>query len=160
MARSSFSTISTAMTERFRNCSTTPTLRKSDLLRSVFPVSDRGNGSTTTVTPRADAPGIHVHETRSRVITDPAPLEGKCGVAQRQGIHSGYTNVDRVRLHVETIFRHARRTRSQELIAPRGAIPTNNVDFRSGTTDCRGELGKNIENMWIVVLYVARAMIA
>lgn len=123
---------------------------------SLFRLSARGR---TSVTPSPNAAGVNVNESRPRVVADSASLQMQCGVPQHQRIHAGNADVDRMRLHVETIFGYTRRTRAKKLITPGGPVSTNNVDLRAGMPNGRGQIGKDVKDVRIVMLHFAGAMI-
>ena len=101
-----------------------------------------------------------MHEPGPRVVADSAPLQMERGVAQRQGIHAGYADIDGVRLHVQAIFGDARRTRTEKLVTPLRPVTANNVYLPTGMSNRCGEIGQNVKHVWIVVLHRAGAMIA
>ena len=117
-------------------------------------------GGGAAVTPRADAARIDMNEGRARVIADAAPTERNRSIVQRQGVNSWDADVNRVSLHVLAVLGHSRRAGTKEFIAPGIAIPTNDVDLRIRTTHSGSEIGKNVENMRIIVLYLAGTMVA
>jgi hypothetical protein len=101
-----------------------------------------------------------MNEGGARVIADPATAEGQRRISKSERIDSGNTNVDGVSLHVLAVFRHSGGARTKEFIAPGSAVAANNIDFRVGMTDGSGQIGKNIEDVWIKVFDVARAVVA
>lgn len=117
-------------------------------------------GRGAAVTPRADAACIDMDESRAWVITDAATTERKSGIIKRQGINSRDANVNCVRLHVLAVFCHTRRVGAKELIARRSAIATNDVDLRIRMSDSSSEIGKNVKDMRIIMLYVAGTVVA
>lgn len=58
------------------------------------------------------------------------------------------------------VFRNTRRASAKEFIAPRGAIPTNDVDLRIRMSDSSSEIGENVKDTGIIMHYVARTMVA
>jgi hypothetical protein len=117
-------------------------------------------GEGAAVTPRADAADIDMDESRARVITDPATTERKSSIVQRQGVNSWDADVNRVSLHMLALLRHTRRVGAKEFIAPGSAIPTNDVDLCIRMSDSGSQIGKNVKDMRIIMLYVACTMVA
>jgi len=87
-------------------------------------------------------------------------MQGQGGVAQGQRVDTGNANVDGVRLDVQAVSSYTRRAGTEELIAPRGAIATDDVDLGVGAAEGSGKIRKNVEDMRIVVLDVTSAVIA
>ena len=58
------------------------------------------------------------------------------------------------------VLRHTGRAGAKEFIAPRSAIPTDDADLRVRTSDSGSEIGKNVENMRIIVFYLVGTMVA
>jgi len=112
------------------------------------------------VAPAADAAGVDVDEAGAGVVADSSALEGDGGVAQGQRVDTGNANVDGVRLHVEAVSRYAGGASAEKFVAPRGAIAADDVDFGIGSADGSGEIGENVEDVRIVVLDFAGAVIA
>ena len=117
-------------------------------------------GRRTAVTPGAHAARIHVHKFGARIISHAASSQGQRRIAQSQRIDSGNANVNRMRLHVLAVFRHACRPRAKEFVAPRRAVAANNIDLRVRMAHGRGQVRQNVEHMRIVMLHVAGTMVA
>lgn len=125
--------------------------------RSVFSLVWAGGAAIAPVT---DAACIHMHESGARIVTDSASAERESRIAQRERLHARYADIDRMRLHVQTVFSNAGRMGAKERIAPGRTVATDDVNLRAGMSDCSGEIGKKIEDTRIVVLHFSRAVIA
>jgi hypothetical protein len=101
-----------------------------------------------------------MNETGARVVTNAAAGKRKGRIPKCQSIDSRNSNINGMRLHVQAVFRHPGRAGAQKLIAPGRAITADNLDFCIRMTNGGGEIGQNVEYMWIVVLHSAGAMIA
>lgn len=101
-----------------------------------------------------------MNEGRARIITHSAASEGQRRIAKSESVDARNTDVDGVSLHVLAVLRYPRRAGAQEFITPRSTVSTDNVDLRVGMTNGGGQIGEKVENVRIVVLYVAGAMIA
>src|ERR1700758_3126904 len=99
-------------------------------------------------------------ERRAGVETYASTAQCQCRIAQRQRIDPRNANINGVSLHVLAVLRHPGRTGAKELIAPRGPIPTDDLDLRARMPDRRSHVGKNVEHSGIIVLDVACTMIA
>jgi hypothetical protein len=117
-------------------------------------------GAGAAVTPPADAARIDMNEGCPRIITDAATTERKSSMVERQSINSWDPDVNRVSLHVLAVLRHTRRAGAKEFITPRSAIPTNDVDLSIRMSDSGSEIGKNVKDMRIIMLYVACTMVS
>lgn len=117
-------------------------------------------GGGAAVTPRAGAACIDMNEGRARVITDAATAERKSSIVQRQGVNSRDADVNRVSLHVLAVLGHSRRAGAKEFVARGIAIPTDDVDLRIWMAHSGSEIGKNVENMRIILLYLVGTMVA
>jgi hypothetical protein len=58
------------------------------------------------------------------------------------------------------VLRDTRRVGAKEFIARERAIPANDVDLCTRMSDSGSEIGKNVKDMRIVMLYVACTMVA
>ncbi len=101
-----------------------------------------------------------MHESRTRVVSHAAAFQFERGVSQRQRIDSRNSNIDRVGLHVLAMFRYARRTSAQEIIAPRRPVSTDNVDLGVWSANRRGYISQNVKDVRIIMLHISGAMIA
>ena len=103
---------------------------------------------------------IHVNEIRSSVVSDTAPVKGKCGIADHGRPRSWQTYIDGLGLHVQAVLGNARGVRAKILVAPRCPIAADDLNLRAGTANRCFQIGKQIKQARIVVMNVARAMIA
>jgi hypothetical protein len=95
-----------------------------------------------------------------RVTTDAATTECKSSIVERRSINSWDADVNRVSLHVLAVLRHTRRAGAKEFIAPRSAVATNDGDLCIRMSDSGSEIGKNVKDMRIIMLYVACTMVS
>ena len=79
--------------------------------------------------PVPHASNIHVHEIRGAVVANPAAMECQSGVPQLSGGRSRQPDINRHRLHVQAVLRHAVAMRPQEVVAPGSPIATHDVDL-------------------------------
>ena len=117
-------------------------------------------GGRAAVTPRADAARIDVDEIRVRIKADAAPTERNRSTEQRQGVNSWDADVNRVSLHVLAVLGHSRRAGTKEFVARGIAVPADDVDLRIWMAHSGREIGKNVENMRIILLYLVGTMVA
>ena len=103
---------------------------------------------------------VHVNEIRSGVISYAAAPERQRRVPKLQGRRAGKTNIDRFRLHMKTVLRHADGVRAKILIAFRRSISADDVNFGVGAANGSGCIQHNIENPRIVVMHFSCAGIA
>ena len=82
--------------------------------------------------PTPDAAHVDVHEIRSRVVADAAPMQRQGSIPQLCGRNSGYPNVDGHRLHVETVAGHAMPMRAEKFVAPRRAVAADDINLKIG----------------------------
>lgn len=86
-------------------------------------------------------------------------MECQGGIAQLGNANRGHADIDSFRLHVEAVQGNSGSVGAKELIAPGAAVAANDVNLRSGTADGGGEVGKQVENAWVVMMHVPRPMI-
>jgi len=86
-------------------------------------------------------------------------MQRDSGVAQGQCIDARDANVDGVRLRVQAVSGYTGRASAEELVAPRAAIATDDVDFRAGTAERSGKIGEDVENVGIVMFDGASAVV-
>ncbi len=94
------------------------------------------------------------------IVTHPTAAKFQRGVTERQRVNSRDANIDGMRLHVLAVFCDSGRPCAEEFIARGSSISANNFYFRVRMPDGSSHIGKNVENLWIVVLDVARSMVA
>lgn len=99
-------------------------------------------------------------EVRARIITDTSTLKRQSDIAQLSRPHGRYADVDRFTLHVKALLGHARGVRPKELIAPRRAIPADDLNLSFGVAQGSGKIPKQVEQPWFEVMNVAGAVIA
>jgi len=101
-----------------------------------------------------------VDETGPWIVAHTASAEPQCGIPQRESINPGDTNIDGVCLHVQAAPGDTRRAGAKEFVAPGSSVAADNLNLCRGMTEGRRQIGQNVENARIVVLYLSRAMIA
>jgi len=101
-----------------------------------------------------------MNEVRSGVISYAAAPESQRRVAEVQRARTGKAYIDRFRLHMKTMLRHARGVRSKILIACRRAVSADDVDLGVGPADGAGSIRHDVEKPRIKVVHLAGAVIA
>lgn len=94
------------------------------------------------------------------IVADTAAMKGESGFAQARGCYAGYSNVDRLRLHVEAVLGDSLRVRTEIVVAPRGTVPADDVDFGSGMAHGRRQVFQDVKHLRIVMMDFSRAMVA
>ena len=112
------------------------------------------------VAPGAHAAGVDVHETGTRIVADAASPESQGRVPKDKRIYSWNANIDSVRLHVQAVSRDTGRSGAKKRIAPRGAVAANDINLGIRVTNGSRQVCEDVEDMRIIVLHVAGAMVA
>jgi len=101
-----------------------------------------------------------MNECRAGVVTYASATQCQCRIAQRKRIDTRNANINGVSLRVLAVLGHPRRTGAKKFVAPRGPVPTNDLDLRAWMPNRRGHIGKNVEHSRVIMLDVAGTMIA
>jgi hypothetical protein len=101
-----------------------------------------------------------VDETGPWIVAHTASREPQSGIPQGQGINPGDPNIDGVCLHVQAAPSDTRRAGAKKLVAPGSSVAADNLNLGRGMAEGRRQIGQDVENARIVVLYLSRAMIA
>ncbi len=101
-----------------------------------------------------------MNEIGSRIISHAAARESQGGVPELQGRRPGKTNIDRFGLHMQAVLGDAGRVGTQVFVAFRRPITANDMDFGVRTADGLFRIPQDIENPWIVMMHLSRAVIA
>ena len=91
---------------------------------------------------------------------NPAAVQLQSGVAQVLRADAGNAYVDGHGLHVQTVFGHRRRPAAQEVVAPRRAVPADDIDLAVRVTHGGRKVAEQIEKVRINLMHVAGAMVA
>src|SRR5579872_212411 len=89
--------------------------------------------------PSSNAPHIYVHKIRCCVIADTASMQREGRIPQLCGRNSRHADVDGHRLHVKTVAGHTVSMRAQEFVTPRSAVTANDINFKIGIPERRGQ---------------------
>ena len=87
-------------------------------------------------------------------------MQAEGRISELCGRCAGYADVDRHRLHVQTVLRDAMTVRTEPLVAPRSSVATHHVDFGVRTTERCRQVVEQIEDTRIVLMHVAGSVIA
>jgi hypothetical protein len=103
-----------------------------------------------------------VDEIGSAVVADPTAMQCESGIAQLGSGHSGQADINRFRLHVQTVQgdTSVRAARPQELVGARGSISADDIDLNRGTTEGSGQVVQRVKHARIVVVHITGAIIA
>jgi hypothetical protein len=112
--------------------------------------------------PVSDPPNVNVDEIGSAVVADPAAMQCQGSIAQLGSGHSRKPDINRFRLHVQTVLGDSgvRAARPQKLIRTWSSISADDVDLGRGTTEGSGQIVQQVKHAWIVVVDVAGAIVA
>jgi len=95
-----------------------------------------------------------------RVVAHAPAVEGQSYIAQTRGFHAGYSEIDRLRLHVEAILGDPFGMRAEELVAPRCAVPANDVNFSAGASHSHRQILQDVIELGIEMMNLPRAMVS
>jgi len=87
-------------------------------------------------------------------------MKGKGDITQALSFHAGYSEIDRLRLHVEAILGDPFGMRAEELVAPRCAVPANNVNFSAGASHSHRQILQDVIELGIEMMNLPRAMVS
>jgi len=81
--------------------------------------------------PPAHATHIDVHKIGASIVADPATTQFQSSIPHCRSRNARQPDVNRFRLHVKAMLRDTsvRASMPQKLIAPRGAVSANHIDF-------------------------------
>jgi hypothetical protein len=101
-----------------------------------------------------------MNEIRTGIVAHAAAMKGKSDIAQALRFYAGYSEINRLRLDVEATLGHPFATGAKKLIAPRCAVPTNDIDFSAGTAQGHREFLQNVKELGIEMVNLSGAMIS
>src|SRR4051812_22445845 len=89
-------------------------------------------------------------------------MEGESSVAQRPRAYTRNANINRLRQHMLAVlgYTRARATCPQEVIAPWGSVPADDIDDAIRATQGSHQLVQDVELMGIVITSVLSAVVA
>ena len=87
-------------------------------------------------------------------------MQAECRIAKLSRGHARDANIDRHRLHVQAVLRHAVPVRAEEFVAPRSAVTAYHVDLGVRATKRRSQIMEQIEYPRIVLANIAGSVIA
>jgi len=87
-------------------------------------------------------------------------MQSQSCIPKDRGLGSREPYVDGFRLHVQAVFRHAGGGAPEEFIAPVRAIPAKHVDFIVSASHRSRQVGKQIEQPWVVMRNISGAVVA
>ncbi len=74
-------------------------------------------------------------------------MQAQGGIPQYWGVHARHADIDRHCLHVQAVFGYRPGPAPEEVVAPRGAIPADNVDFGILLSESARKIVQQIEQM-------------
>jgi hypothetical protein len=87
-------------------------------------------------------------------------VEGQSRIPKIDCPNTCQADINRHGLHVQAVACDSMSMRTQELVAPSSAVPTDYVDFGVRPAYLNGEIMQKIKNPRIVMAYVAGTMVA
>jgi len=94
------------------------------------------------------------------IVAHAAAVKGKSDIAQAPSFHTGYAQIDGLRLDVEATLGNSSAMGAKKLVAQRCAITANDIDFRAGTAHGHRELLQDVIELGIEMMNFAGAMIS
>jgi hypothetical protein len=79
---------------------------------------------------------------------------------QTIGADARHTDVNCFGLHMQAVSRYATTVGSEEFVAPRGTVTTNDVDFATGMSDGGGQVNEEVVESGIEMANCARTLVA
>lgn len=110
--------------------------------------------------PAPHASYVNVDEIGSRIIPHSPAMQAEGRIAELGSGHARQTNIDRHRLHVQTVLRHPVSVSTEIFIAPGRAVAANDIDLGIGTPKRNGQIMQNIKHPRIVLANIASPVIA
>ena len=125
-------------------------------------VNVQSQGGIPQFLPAADSANVNVDEIGSAVVADAAATQCQSGIAQLGSGHARKADIDRFRLHVQTVLGDSgvRTARPQKLIRAWRSISADDIDLGRGTTEGSGQIVQQVKHARIVVVDVAGAIVA
>ncbi len=111
------------------------------------------------VLPAANAAYVYVNKIGLRVIAHSTTAQSQRRIANFRAGNSWNTNIDGFCFHVLAMLGNPVPMLPQVVIAPRGAVPADNIDFAVGVSQLDHQIVQQIEFLEVVILHVTRAMV-
>ena len=86
-------------------------------------------------------------------------MEGQSRIPKIDGPHTWQADIDRHGLHMQAVACDSMTMRTQELVAPSSAVPTDDVDFGVRPAYLDGKIMEKIKKPRIVMAYVASMVV-
>ena len=88
-----------------------------------------------------------MHKIRASIIADPSTTQFQSSISHSRSRNAGQPDINRFRLHVKAMLgcTRVRASMSQKLIAPRGAVSANHIDFAATIVNGSSQVMKQVE---------------
>ena len=110
--------------------------------------------------PAANAAYVYVNKIGLRVIAHSAAAHRQRRIADLSAGDSWNANIDGLGFHVLAVFGNPVAMLPQVVVAPRGPIPADNVDFAVGVSQLDQQIVQQIEFLEVIILHVTGAVVA
>jgi hypothetical protein len=111
------------------------------------------------VLPAANAAHVYVNKIRLRVIAHTTAAHRQRRIANFRAGNPGNANIDGLRFHVLAMLSNPVPVFPQVVVAPRGAVPADNIDFAVGVSQLGHQIVQQIEFLQVIILHVTRAVV-
>jgi len=107
----------------------------------------------------ANAAYVYVNKIRLRVIAHSTTAQSQRRITNFRARYSWNANIDGLRFHVLAMLGNPVPMLPQVVVAPRGAVPADYVDFAVGVSQLDHKIVQQIEFLEVILLHVAGAVV-